>query len=158
MTVHPRRAREIARTRQDILEAAARAFARNGYQAVTMQEIAREAGYTAASLRALLPAELRVRTVRTYSRFFSHLLDTALNWAYLRGTRGRARSTAKGMVVTGDSHGMGGGGGRALRLAYPAMRAFAALDALLPWARGYMLLAVAEKVPSPGDEVRRAEA
>lgn len=115
-------------------------------------------GYTAASLRALLPAELRVRTVRTYSRFFSHLLDTALNWAYLRGTRGRARSTAKGMVVTGDSHGMGGGGGRALRLAYPAMRAFAALDALLPWARGYMLLAVAEKVPSPGDEVRRAEA
>lgn len=50
MTVHPRRAREIARTRQDILEAAARAFANNGYQAVTMQEIAREAGYTAASL------------------------------------------------------------------------------------------------------------
>lgn len=50
MTVHPRRAREIARTRQDILEAAARAFAQNGYQAVTMQEIAREAGYTAASL------------------------------------------------------------------------------------------------------------
>lgn len=50
MTVHPRRAREIARTRQDILEAAARAFARNGYQAVTMQEIAKEAGYTAASL------------------------------------------------------------------------------------------------------------
>lgn len=50
MTVHPRRAREIARTRQDILEAAARAFVQNGYQAVTMQEIAREAGYTAASL------------------------------------------------------------------------------------------------------------
>lgn len=50
MTVASRREREIARTRQDILEAAARAFARNGYQAVTMQEIAKEAGYTAASL------------------------------------------------------------------------------------------------------------
>ncbi|HLV60357.1 MAG TPA: TetR/AcrR family transcriptional regulator [Fredinandcohnia sp.] len=50
MTIASRREREIARTRQDILEAAARAFARNGYQAVTMQEIAKEAGYTAASL------------------------------------------------------------------------------------------------------------
>lgn len=50
MTVSPRRAREIARTRQDILEAAARAFAQNDFKAVTMQEIAKEAGYTAASL------------------------------------------------------------------------------------------------------------
>lgn len=50
MTISPRRAREIARTRQDILEAAARAFAQNDFKAVTMQEIAKEAGYTAASL------------------------------------------------------------------------------------------------------------
>lgn len=50
MKAQSRREREIARTRQDILEAAARAFARNEYQAVTMQEIAKEAGYTAASL------------------------------------------------------------------------------------------------------------
>lgn len=46
----PRRAREIARTRQDILEAAARVFSRAGYHAATMQAIAREAGFTAASL------------------------------------------------------------------------------------------------------------
>lgn len=45
-----RRAREVARTRADILEAAARAFVRSGFKAVTMQEIAKEAGYTAASL------------------------------------------------------------------------------------------------------------
>lgn len=102
-------------------------------------------GYTAGSLRAILPASLQVREVRSYSRFFSHLLDTALNWMYLRGSRGRVRSTAKGMVVTGDSHGMSGGGGRALRLAYPVMRAFAALDAALFWTRGYMLLVVADK-------------
>jgi len=50
MAVTPRRAREIARTRQDILEAAARAFASRGYGNATMQDIAREAGYTAASL------------------------------------------------------------------------------------------------------------
>ncbi|AKU92341.1 TetR/AcrR family transcriptional regulator [Vulgatibacter incomptus] len=50
MKVTPRRAREIARTRQDILEAAARAFVHSGLKAATMQDIAKEAGYTAASL------------------------------------------------------------------------------------------------------------
>lgn len=45
-----RREREIQRTREDILEAAARAFARSGYGAATMRDIAREAGYTAPSL------------------------------------------------------------------------------------------------------------
>lgn len=109
-------------------------------------------GYTVASLRALLPPELQVREHRSYSRFFSHLLDTTLNWVYLRGSRGRARSTAKGMVVTSDSHGMSAGGGRALRAAYPLMRAFASMDALLPWTQGYMLLVTAEKSPaSAGD-------
>jgi AcrR family transcriptional regulator len=46
----PRRDREIERTRRDILDAAARAFARSGFVDATMQDIAREAGYTAASL------------------------------------------------------------------------------------------------------------
>ena len=45
-----RRAREIERTRQDIVQAAARIFAQRGYHAATMQAIAREAGFTAASL------------------------------------------------------------------------------------------------------------
>jgi AcrR family transcriptional regulator len=45
-----RREREIERTRQDIVEAAARVFARSGYHAATMQAIAHEVGFTAASL------------------------------------------------------------------------------------------------------------
>lgn len=45
-----RRAREIERTRHDIVEAAARVFAEAGFHAATMQAIAREAGFTAASL------------------------------------------------------------------------------------------------------------
>ena len=48
--VAQRRERSIARTREDILNAAVRAFARTGYQSVTMRDIAREAGYTAAAL------------------------------------------------------------------------------------------------------------
>jgi AcrR family transcriptional regulator len=45
-----RRERAKGRTREDILEAAARAFARHGLESATMQHIASEAGYTAAAL------------------------------------------------------------------------------------------------------------
>ncbi len=50
MKAEERREREIAHARLDILEAALRSFARSGLHGTTMQEIAREAGYTAASL------------------------------------------------------------------------------------------------------------
>jgi AcrR family transcriptional regulator len=50
MKTGQRREREIAHTRTDILEAAIVAFARTGLHSTTMQDIAREAGYTAASL------------------------------------------------------------------------------------------------------------
>jgi AcrR family transcriptional regulator len=47
-----RRELEVARKREGILMAAARAFARGGYHVTTMQDIAREAGYTPPSLYA----------------------------------------------------------------------------------------------------------
>jgi AcrR family transcriptional regulator len=50
MPTTQRRKRAIARTREDILEAAARAFTKRGFQSATMRDIAKEAGYTAASL------------------------------------------------------------------------------------------------------------
>jgi SAM-dependent methyltransferase len=105
------------------------------------------AGYDRAELERLLPATLRLVSARTYSRFFSHALDTALNWAYLRTSRGRAVRTAKGTVVTG--HTVDGAGSHALERAYPIMRSFAALDALVPWTSGYMLVVrVARVSPS----------
>jgi len=45
-----RRERTMAHARRDILDAAIRALARTGLHRTTMQDIAREAGYTAASL------------------------------------------------------------------------------------------------------------
>jgi AcrR family transcriptional regulator len=50
MATPKRQQRKIARVREDIVEAAARAFSRRGHRQATMQDIAREAGYTAASL------------------------------------------------------------------------------------------------------------
>lgn len=57
-----RRAREIERTRQDILEAAARAFVQGGFKAATMQDIAKEAGYTAASLYSYFSSKEEILT------------------------------------------------------------------------------------------------
>ncbi len=45
-----RKDRQAARARQDILEAAARAFVRSGFEGTTVEAIAREAGYSPASL------------------------------------------------------------------------------------------------------------
>lgn len=50
MQAGERRQRAMAHARTDILDAAIRAMARTGLHGTTMQEIAREAGYTAASL------------------------------------------------------------------------------------------------------------
>ena len=47
-----RKEREVERTRIDIIEAAARVIAKSGVEAASMQEIAREAGYSAPSLYA----------------------------------------------------------------------------------------------------------
>jgi AcrR family transcriptional regulator len=59
-TAPRRREREIERTRADIMLAAARAFSRSGYAGATMQDIAREAGFTAASLYTYFPGKQEI--------------------------------------------------------------------------------------------------
>lgn len=100
-------------------------------------------GYDVDGMRALLPPCLTVVAAREYSKSFSHALDTALNWAYRTRAGARATSDAKGMVVTADDV---GGGASALRRLRGPMRAFAAGDALLPWAAGYALLVTLERI------------
>ena len=50
MKAGQRREREMAHARTDILDAAVAAFGKKGLHNATMQDIAQEAGYTAASL------------------------------------------------------------------------------------------------------------
>ncbi|MEO8878849.1 MAG: class I SAM-dependent methyltransferase [Gemmatimonadaceae bacterium] len=101
-------------------------------------------GYDAARLRALLPATLRLRDTREYVRFFSFALDTALNASSGRAKAGTTVRTAKGTIPVA-SRGERIPVGVAVRLVYPLMRAFAALDALLPFTHGYMLVATLER-------------
>jgi len=62
-----RKERELARVRQDILESAARAFARGGFHGTTMEDIAAEAGFAVGSL---------YNYFRGKDEIYSSLLDT----------------------------------------------------------------------------------
>src|SRR5262249_28554989 len=98
-------------------------------------------GYRAEGLRALLGPAFDLESHHTYSRFFSELVDTAINAAL--GLLGK-RSSSKGVVVTGD----GVGRHRTLFRAYgavsPVVWLLSRLDALVP-ASGYMLIATARR-------------
>jgi AcrR family transcriptional regulator len=86
MPTPKRQQRKIASTRIDILEAAARAFSRQGRRRVTMQDIAREAGYTAASLYTYFRskkeiAEELLRTMKAeYVRTFAEPMPAGLSF------------------------------------------------------------------------------
>jgi SAM-dependent methyltransferase len=99
-------------------------------------------GYTAQRLRELLAPGFELERQRTYSRFFSEAVDTALNWGMERLGK---RSSVKGMVVTGDDLARHRKMFRAYSAIYPAVASLSALDALLPWASGYMLIATATR-------------
>ncbi len=103
------------------------------------------AGYTAEGLAALLGAAgFHLEGTRTYSRFFSELVDTGINWGVARlGKKG----SAKGMVVTTGDVARHRALFQAWSLAYPAVWAVSRLDALVP-ASGYMLVASATRLPA----------
>ena len=94
-------------------------------------------GYTPERLRELLAPAFALERHRTYSRFFSEAVDTALNWGMERLGK---KSSAKGMVVTGDDLARHRKTFRAYSAIYPLVWALTRLDALVP-ASGYMLIA-----------------
>jgi SAM-dependent methyltransferase len=101
------------------------------------------AGYDTETLRALLPPTLALRETREYVRFFSYALDTALNAASGRANPATTVRTAKGTIPSSSRD--PGKPGFAVKAIYPLMRAFAALDVLLPFTHGYMLVATLER-------------
>jgi SAM-dependent methyltransferase len=101
-------------------------------------------GYTQELLRQLLAGLFALDSHKTYSRFFSEAVDAAVNFAVERlGKKG----SAKGMVVTGRDVRKHARVFAAYAAIYPAVRAVCTLDALIPWASGYMLIASATRLP-----------
>jgi SAM-dependent methyltransferase len=99
-------------------------------------------GYDAAALRALGGDRLLFTEMRTYSRFFTELVDTAINFAVERLGK---KSSAKGMVVTGADVRKHGKLFVLYSLLYPFVWTFSRLDLLIPWTTGYMLIARGSK-------------
>ncbi len=98
-------------------------------------------GYTPDDLRRLLGDAFELGATRTYSRFFSECVDTAINFAVERAGK---KGSAKGMVVTGDDLRRNAKLFRLYGLVYPCVWAVTRLDALVP-ASGYMLIAAATR-------------
>ncbi len=85
------------------------------------------AGYTPDRLRELLGDRFALESHRTYSRFFSELVDTLLNWGLERlGQKG----SAKGLVVTQAAMRRHRRAFLAYSAVYPFVLAFSSLDVL----------------------------
>ncbi len=95
-------------------------------------------GYTAPELRTLLGDRFVLECHRTYSRFFSELIDICINWGVERLGK---KASAKGLVVTGGDVAKHGKMFRAYSLIYPLVWLVSRFDALIPWTSGYMLVA-----------------
>jgi SAM-dependent methyltransferase len=101
-------------------------------------------GYTPERLRELF-AGFAFEAPRTYSRACSEAVDTAINWGVERlGKRG----SSKGMLVTASDVARSKKLFRAYSLVYPVVRTIAALDALIPFVSGYMLIAAGTRRPT----------
>jgi len=99
-------------------------------------------GYTVAGLRALLEPRFTLEAYRTYSRFFTETVDTAIQLGLARSGK---KGSAKGVVVTGADLRRHRTLFRAYSVLYPAVWAVSKLDLLLPWTSGYMLIAAASR-------------
>lgn len=86
MKAGQRREREIAHARTDILDAAVAAFAKKGLHNATMQDIAQEAGYTAASLYTYFKSKQEIlgavinRLTEEYVQVFEEPLPSGLTF------------------------------------------------------------------------------
>jgi SAM-dependent methyltransferase len=97
-------------------------------------------GYTDSSMLRLLDPYFSVTSVRTYSRFFSELIDTAMQ-AAVEQTKGESNSQ-KGVFVTGGDMAKHRKALRLYSAIYPVLKAVSTLNLFVPFS-GYKLIATA---------------
>jgi len=96
-------------------------------------------GYTIESIRSLLGDSFAVRGFRTYSKFFSELVDTLVRAGLDYLKRGNTRSP-KGTVMTVTDTDQFRTTFRLYSCLYPLLKTFSYLDSLLCFSSGYMLI------------------
>lgn len=105
-------------------------------------------GYTVITLQALLAENFSIETSKTYSKFFSELVDALVVFAVSRLQKNKG-STKKGLIVTGEDLKKNKTMFRAYSFIYPVVWFFSKLDALLFFSSGYMLILKARANPEP---------
>ena len=110
-------------------------------------------GYTLANLESLLGNKFRLIQSKTYSKFFSELIDIIIVGMVDKVKRGKDKHTKKGMFVTEQDFEKSASAFRVYSLIYPFLRIFSMLDVLLFFRSGYMLIASAQvnKYPNPNN-------
>lgn len=129
-------------------------------------------GYLRPELSSLLRgAGLEVERIESYSRIFTELVESTLNYLYHSSASRREKPDAaesfhgETSPATGEEFRSVGLKFRAYEAAYPLLRGFSLLDRLIPFREGYMFCARARKPAATrplGDEgtgrASRAEA
>lgn len=100
-------------------------------------------GYTLEQLTPLLDDRFILTTSKTYSKFFSELIDTLVVFG-LGLLKKEGKHTKKGLLVTEHDLKRHKNMLKLYSLIYPVFWIFAKLDSLLFWRSGYMLIAKAK--------------
>jgi ubiquinone/menaquinone biosynthesis C-methylase UbiE len=100
-------------------------------------------GYSKESLGSLMESCFRIKSVKTYSKFFSELVDTLIVFVLSLIKKGD-ESSKKGMIVTGGDLQKNKSSFRLYSIIYPLVWLVSKMDSLLFFRSGYMLIALAE--------------
>lgn len=96
-------------------------------------------GYSLASLQGLLGDCFTIETSKTYSKFFSELIDALVVFAVSTLQKNKGH-TKKGLIVTGEDLKKNQSMFQAYSVIYPVVWFFSKLDNLLFFSSGYMLI------------------
>lgn len=96
-------------------------------------------GYTLATLQGLLGENFSIENSKTYSKFFSELVDALVVFAVSRLQKNKG-PTKKGLIVTGEDLKKNKTMFRAYSIIYPLVWFTSKLDSLLFFSSGYMLI------------------
>jgi 23S rRNA maturation mini-RNase III len=106
-------------------------------------------GYTLTTLEKLLENKFTFVRSKTYSKFFSELIDILVVGFATRVKHGSNRHSKKGQVVTQQDFQESASMFRLYSLVYPFIRLFSRLDGLLFFRSGYMLIVSAQVIKDP---------
>jgi len=107
-------------------------------------------GYRENELRQVLGELFTVQRTTTYSRFFSHAIDTLFGFFHNRLASGKGKETAKGLIITQHDFRQNTAAALVSSALYPVCWLLFQFNRFLFRTKGYLLLIRAEKRSAKG--------